>query len=171
MLREREQHIQLLEGQLTESRSEFSSLLELHRALTEELEASNRWASSLREDLDAAGERIVKLQNELEAQTTGYEAKVLELEEENRAKTAWALDTEARFAKELAAKCEELAECVRLLESAEQTIVERTLWAQQTEAQREELAAQLSMVRASRWIRLGRKMGLGPNLDAKPGQS
>jgi len=171
MLREREQHIQLLEGQLTESRSEFSSLLELHRALKEELEASNRWAASLRSELEKAGQRIVNLQNELDVSTAGYETKILELEEENRAKTAWALDTEARFAKELAAKCEELAECVRLLESAEQTIVERTLWAQRTEAQREQLAAILSMVQASRWIRLGRKMGLGPNLDAKPGQS
>jgi len=170
LLREREQHIQLLEGQLAEKRSEFSSLLELHRALTEELEASNRWAVSLRAELEAAGKRIVNLQNELEVSSTGYEAKILDLEEENRVKTAWALDTEVRFSKELAAKCDELAECVRLLESAEQTIVERTLWAQRTEALRDELAAKLSMVQASRWIRLGRKMGLGPNLDAKPGQ-
>jgi ubiquinone/menaquinone biosynthesis C-methylase UbiE len=170
MLREREQHIQLLDGQLAEKRVEFTSLLELHRALKEELEASNQWASSLRTQLEAAGQRIVSLQNELDASTTGYEAKVLELEEENRVKTAWALETEARYTKELAAKCDELAECVRLLESAEQTIVERTLWAQRTEAQREKLAAVLGMAQASRWIRLGRKMGLGPNLDAKPGQ-
>ncbi len=171
MLRERELHIQLLEGQLAEKQSEFSSLLELHRLLKEELEASNRWAASLRADLEAAGKRIVKLQDELEVSTAGYESKVLELEEENRVKTAWALETEARFAKDLAAKCEELAECVRLLERAEQTIVERTVWAQRTEAQRDELASLLAMVQASRWIRLGRKMGLGPKIDSKPDPS
>ncbi len=165
LLRERERHIQLLEGQLAEKQSEFSSLLQLHRALTEELEASNRWATSLRADLEAAGKRIVNLQNEIEMSTTGYEAKILDLEEENRVKTAWALDTEVRFSKELAAKCDELAECVRLLELAEQTIVERTLWAQRTEALRDELAAKLNMVQASRWIRLGRSIGLGPKLE------
>jgi len=164
-LREREQHIHLLESQLAEKRSEFSSLLEMHRALKEELEASNRWAASLRSELEKAGQRIVKLQDELDVSTAGYEAKVLELEEENRVKTAWALDTEVRFSKELAAKCDELAECVRLLESAEQTIVERTLWAQRTEALRDDLAARLSMVQASRWIRLGRSIGLGPKLE------
>ena len=165
LLREREQHIHLLEDQLAEKRSEFSSLLQLHRKLNEELEASNRWAASLRAELEAAGKRIVNLQNELDVSTTGYEAKILDLEEENRVKTTWALDTEVRFSKELAAKCDELAECVRLLESAEQTIVERTLWAQRTEALRDELAAKLSMVQASRWIRLGRSIGLGPKLE------
>ena len=165
VLREREQHIQLLEGQLDEKQSEFNSLLQLHRALKDELEVSNRWAASLRSQLDAAGQRIANLQNELDVSTSGYEAKVLELEEENRAKTEWALDTEARYAKELAAKCAELAECVRLLESAEQTVVERTLWAQRTEAEREKLAAILGTVRASRWIQLGRSIGLGPKLE------
>jgi hypothetical protein len=33
------------------------------------------------------------------------------------------------------------------------------------EAQREKLEAQLSMIRASRWIRLGRKFGLGPLIE------
>ena len=172
VLREREQHIHLLENELAgvkrwlaDTQSERDSLLELHRALKQELETSNRWAASLGAELEAAGQRVAFLQNELEALSAGYEAKVLELEEENRTKTAWALDTEARYSKELAAKCEELGECVRLLESAETTIVERTLWAQRTEKQREELAAKLGLIRASRWIRLGRSIGVGPKLE------
>ena len=59
-----------------------------------------------------------------------------------------------------------LAGTVRLLEAAEGTVEERTLWAQRAEAQREELATKLSFVRASRWIRLGRMMGLGPEIDS-----
>lgn len=171
VLREREQHIHLLEDELATTRkwladtqAERDALLQLQRTLKEELETSNRWAASLASNLESAGQRIVGLQNELDVLTAGYQAKVLELEDENRAKTGWALETEARFSKELAAKCGELAECVRLLEASEQTVIERTLWAQRTEAQREELASRLGLARASRWLRLGRAVGLGPDL-------
>jgi hypothetical protein len=63
---------------------------------------------------------------------------------------------------ELEARERELAECVRLLETAEATVEERTLWAQRVEAQRQ---VQLSLIRASRWLRLGRKFGLGPLIE------
>jgi len=172
LLREREQHILLLEqelattrGWLASTQSDRDSLLQLHAEVNRQLETSNRWAASLGAELDGAGQRIVYLQNEIEALGTAYENKVGELEEENRAKTQWALETEARLTTELAAKCDELAECVRLLESSEATMLERTEWAQRAEAQRAELAAKLNMVRASRWVRLGRKMSLGPDID------
>ena len=61
-------------------------------------------------------------------------------------------------------KSRELAECLRLLEAAETTVEERTLWAQSTEKLRADLAAQLDLIRKSRWVRLGRKFRLGPNL-------
>lgn len=171
LLREREQHVQLLEQQLArtkrwlaEAQAERDTLLELHRKQKDELEASNRWAGNLAAELEAISEVLTNERRETEALARGYEAKVIELEKENAAKTEWALETEARFSKEIEAKCRELAECVRLLEAAENTVVERTLWAQRTEAARAELAAQLNLVRISRWIRLGRKLGLGPDL-------
>jgi len=172
VLRERERHIHLLEDELAQVKSwlaqtqaERDSILKLHAALKEDLEASNRWAQSLGAELEAARQRIVSLQEELETTAAGYQAKVLALEEENQAKTAWALETEARFTNDLAAKCDELAECVRLLEAAERTVVERTLWAQRTETERDQLSAKLGLVQASRWIRLGRKMRLGPKIE------
>jgi ubiquinone/menaquinone biosynthesis C-methylase UbiE len=172
LLREREQHIQLLEGELSkakqwlkETQAERDSLLELYRKQKEELEQRNRWASQLNSELESARDRIVELQQEGEALAAGYEAKVDELESENRSKTEWALATETRLSKEIDAKCTELAESVRLLEAAENTVVERTLWAQRAEQQRAELAALLEMVRASRWIKLGRRVGLGPRLQ------
>jgi ubiquinone/menaquinone biosynthesis C-methylase UbiE len=165
MLRERERHIHLLEEWLTKTQQERDALLTLHAALKQDLENSNRWAASLGAELDTAGQRILSLQNELETMAAGYETKVRALEDENRVKTEWALETEARYTKELEAKSAELAECVRLLEAAEQTVVERTLWAQRNEAERDQLAAKLTLVQASRWIRLGRKMGLGPAID------
>jgi ubiquinone/menaquinone biosynthesis C-methylase UbiE len=179
VLREREQHIGLLEQELarskqwlSETQSERDALLERYRTLKDELESRNRWAEQLNVELEAAGQRVVQLQDQVAAEqraglalATGYEAKVAQLEAENRAKTEWALDTEARLTKELNAKCNELAECVRLLETAEATVEERTLWAQRAESQRQELEAQLSLVRASRWIKLGRKLGLGPQIN------
>jgi len=85
---------------------------------------------------------------------------VTHLEGENLVKTEWALATETS----LEEKRGELAECLRLLEAAETTVVERTLWAQRAEKLRADLAAQLDLIRVSRWVKLGRKFGLGPNL-------
>ena len=65
---------------------------------------------------------------------------------------------------ELEARSRELAECVQLLDRAEATVVERTEWAQRLDAQVRELEARLAAVRASRWVRLGRAFGLGPEL-------
>ena len=169
LLREREQHIQLLKVQLAEARSERDSLLQNFREQKEELESRNRWAESLNVELRACGERVATLQEELVNEqraaaevVSNYEAKVHDLEQENHAKTEWAQATEQRLNQDLDAKCTELAECVRLLETAEATVEERTLWAQRVESQRAELAAQMNFIRASRWLKLGRKIGLGP---------
>jgi hypothetical protein len=43
-------------------------------------------------------------------------------------------------------------------------VVERTVWAQREAALRAEMAAQLDLIRVSRWVRLGRKLGVGPDL-------
>ena len=172
LLREREQHVQLLEQQLIQTKKwladtqgERDSLLEMFRKQGEELKDRTHWAERLNAELEASGQRIVALQQELDAVASGYEAKVNELESENRAKTEWALATEARLVQELEVQRRELAECVRLLQTAETTVEERTLWAQRVEAQREKLETQLNMIRSSRWIKLGRKIGLGPLIE------
>jgi SAM-dependent methyltransferase len=162
ILREREQHLVLVEGHLAEARKERDTLLEMFRIQKQELEDHNRWAEQLGADLKMASERIVFLQNELETTSTAYGSKLQELEQENIAKTQWALDTEARLTKEIEAKGRELLDCLKLLETSEKTVEERTLWAQRLEAERAHLAAQLNMIRSSRWLKLGRKVGLGP---------
>lgn len=185
LLREREQHIAALEQELSqkdawleEARREKQELLEMYRAQTVELERSNRWAASLDQELAAARERIAELQRELAEQqeaarraVAGYEEKVAELERELAERTQWARQVEEQLGAELnAARAElearsrELAECVRLLDRAEATVVERTKWAQRLDAQVRELEARLAAVRASRWVRLGRAFGLGPAL-------
>jgi len=43
-------------------------------------------------------------------------------------------------------------------------VVERTAWAHRLDAQLQETIAQLEMVRQSRWLKLGRQLGLGPQV-------
>jgi ubiquinone/menaquinone biosynthesis C-methylase UbiE len=176
LLREREHHIRLLDDELrttqdwlTQTQHDRNRLLERHTELHESYEAQNRWATRLDADLKAAHadlraavERIEQLQMELAAEqqagaavAAGYESKVRELEAENVAKTQWAIETDQRLSAEIQRVTQELVECVRLLQTAEDTVVERTVWAQ-------ELEARLNAVRASRWVKLGRKLGLGP---------
>jgi ubiquinone/menaquinone biosynthesis C-methylase UbiE len=176
VLREREQHIELLEGEvrtksewLADEQRRHQELLALHREQKEELERRNLWAEELNKQLEETGARVVELQEEIRREheaarkvVTEYEAKIAELEDENRAKTAWALETERRLTEELENCRTDLARCAGLLERAEATVEERTLWAQGLEAQAGELEKALSMFRASRWVKLGRSLGLGP---------
>lgn len=161
MLRERELHVEALERQLADIKADRQALLELFRQQTRELEERNQWAQRLDADLKSAGERIVALQTEAAELTAGYQTELARMEQEDQVKTEWARKASA----ELEAKCQELAHCVGLLDAAEATVRERTIWAQTAEAQRAELAAQLEMIRASRWVKMGRTVGLGPDLS------
>ena len=172
ILREREQHIRLLDQELAQTRqwldqsiADHHKLQEAHEAQTRHLEEQNRWAAELERQLKAAQARIIQLQDESAAVAAGYADKVAELEQENREKTAWAVDTEARLTADLAARAEHLAATVRLLDAAEATLIERTEWAQRLEAELTQLQAHLAMIRQSRWVRVGRTIGLGPRVD------
>jgi hypothetical protein len=59
----------------------------------------------------------------------------------------------------------QLAQCVEYLHQAETTVEERTRWAQRLDAEVEQLRRKLALLEASRWVRLGRSVGLGPNAD------
>jgi biopolymer transport protein ExbD len=175
MLREREQHIQLLETELDQTKqwlaqavADRQQLLEAHEKLHAHLEEKNQWALTLDADWKAALERVATVQDELhtaqlraEEVAASYARKVSELEQESRQTAAWATESE----QQLKAKGTELAETVRLLDRAEATVVERTEWAQQLQTQLEQVETVVAMVRKSRWVKLGRAAGLGPKLD------
>ena len=178
VLREREQHILKLESELAQKTQwleqkagEHARLVQLHEELKGELESRNRWAEDLNRQLQDTGQRVADLQAELAAEqqaardTVGqYERKIGELEQDAAAKAKWAIETEQRLTAELAAKTEELARCVQLLDTAERTVEERTQWALSIERQRAELETRLAAVQGSRWYRLGRSIGLGPEV-------
>ncbi|MCS6951460.1 MAG: methyltransferase domain-containing protein [Bryobacterales bacterium] len=133
LLRERQLHIARLE-------SELDALRRKHLALQQELEEHNRWAQGLDRELEQARATIAGLQQELES------------------KIAWALGLD----RELAAKVQELAQCVEVLHRTERTLEERTNWAFDLQRQMRALEVELSRYQASRWVRLGRRLGLGP---------
>jgi SAM-dependent methyltransferase len=153
VLRERERHIDMLETEREQLRREKQDLVDLFRAQKTELEASNAWAARLNDELEAARARIGELHRELETTHAGYQARLAELEQSEREKTAWAQRVQA-----------ELTECARLLDIAEQTVIERTEWAQRVQADLDRVQQVLAMVKASRWVKIGRRAGLGPEL-------
>lgn len=171
ILRERELHIEKLDQEISLKNQTIAalaadrdSMIEISRRQQKELDESNRWAAQLGQELQEAGAEIRKLQKELKEKAQGYEAKIAELEEDNRKKAEWAIETERRLTGELADKCRELAHCVDVLHEVEETVEERTNWARGLESQIRELEAQLNLVRGSRWMKLGNALGMGPRL-------
>jgi SAM-dependent methyltransferase len=176
LLREREQHISLLQAELAKTKewldgviSDRQKLIEAQDELKEHLEEHNRWALQLDHDRKAALERISELQDLMQAEQTkaiemaaAYQRTVDALEEENRRKTDWAIETERRLSAALAQKCDELAETVRLLDRAEETVVERTAWAQDLERTLQQANAKLSAIAQSSWVKIGRAAGIAP---------
>ncbi len=178
LLREREHHIAKLRAELVmkeqwlvETRGERDELHRLHAGVQRELEEHNLWAQKLEVELGATRERIMTLQEEFAAEQSegkrvaeAYESKVAELERDVSEKAAWAEETEHRLHGELQAKLNELGEAVRLLDQAEATLAERTGWALQLQDQVAALQAQANMIQASRWVKLGRMVGVGPRV-------
>ncbi|MEP7354656.1 MAG: methyltransferase domain-containing protein [Acidobacteriota bacterium] len=181
LLRERELHVAKLRGELSKVRgwldsitTERDQLLTQFRDLQQHLEEQNEWASGLETDLQSVQARVAQLQDEFMAEqaratetVTAYQKHVVALEEDVQAKTEWALDRD----KYLNTALDQLEQTVTLLDEAEATVTERTAWAQSLDAEAQYLSAQLDLVRQSRWVKLGSKVGLGPRLDAGMGDS
>jgi SAM-dependent methyltransferase len=167
VLRERERHIALLERELETKdqwleklHAEHADLARAHDEQAAALERSNRWAEELDRELQQRRARVVELQDELVRVNQGYAAKVRDLERDVREQTQWARDTEARLTAEQA----ELARAVEVLHQTEKERDERTEWALRLQEEARKLEELLNLVRASRWVRLGRRIGLGPAL-------
>ncbi len=137
--------------------------------LEADIAAKTQWAAALNQEVEERRARVVELQAELageqargRATAEGYAAKVMELEADIRAKTEWATSLTA----EVARQTEALSVAVAQLHLTEKELSERTAWALQLQEEARVLGEQLALLRASRWVKLGRKVGLGPELPA-----
>lgn len=174
VLRERERHIAALEGELElkngwllkaeQDMAEFDrqhqELLSLFRQQKEELERSNQWAQTANRELLQARDRIVELQSEARQITEGYEQQVKTLEADLAAKVGWAKDAERRLEEQI----EDKKKAIEALHKTEKELEDRTTWALRTEEERRKLEEQVSLYRSSRWVKFGRKVGLGPEV-------
>jgi len=180
VLRERERHIDLLQRELDEKNQ---WLAEAQRSLAEmtrqygkvegELEESNRWAETLNRELEERRARVAELQTELDQEqekaremAAAYEAKVRDLEADIRSKIKWALDVETALIIEVKKQTADLVKAVDALHHTEKELHERTAWALRLEKESSDLAQQVALFQASRWVKLGRKIGIGPTLPA-----
>jgi SAM-dependent methyltransferase len=175
VLRERELHIQRLESELATkndwlaaSRREHSELVDLHTRQTGELKQRNLWAQQLNEQLEAAGARVIALQEELAAEQAaarqtveGYEKELSRLESEKQAAAQWGMDLQ----RQLAAREAEFQSCLDLLHQAEATVEERSQWALNLDKEIQNLRAQIEALKESRWLKLGRRIGIGPQIE------
>ena len=175
-------HIRRLEGEvvtkdawIAQEQAAHQELLRQHQAVHEELASRNRWAQDLNAQLEEARNRVIAMQSahqeSVRAMAAGYEAQVAQLLAELDERTRWGTETEQRLAAELQACIEdrdrqtaELGRCVELLQKAEATVEERTRWAMSLDEERTHLQAALA---GSRWLRLGRAVGLGPELKQR----
>lgn len=187
VLRERERHIGLLERELAQknewledAKSALSELQREHEKQTADLEKSNRWAEERNAEAAARAARVLELQQELAADQAkarsvaeGYAAKVADLEKDLRQKTQWAIDLETRLTAEVDQQTAALVRAVEALHAVEAELESRTHWAQNLQAEVDslqrlagELKGKMALYQQSRWVRLGRRIGLGPGVAA-----
>jgi 2-polyprenyl-3-methyl-5-hydroxy-6-metoxy-1,4-benzoquinol methylase len=147
------------------------------REQEEELERSNQWAEALNREMEERRARIVELQEEFAREqenarqvAEGYAAKVAGLERDIHDKTQWAIDIETRLTAvireqtgQLERAVSELGRAVEALHHTEKELEERTAWALGLQDEARRLEEQVAVFRASRWVKLGRKVGLGPS--------
>ncbi len=179
LLQERSLHIARLESELAmkdtwlhKAAAEHQVLVEQFRRQTAELESSNDWARTNSEQAEERGQRVVELQDELSSTQAHYQALMTDLEKEFEAHVQWATSNEEHLNRQLTERTDdlqrqtaELFQCVDLLHASESLVRQRTDWALVLDSQRELLEAKLAAVQSSRWLRFGRKLGLGPELQ------
>jgi SAM-dependent methyltransferase len=172
VLRERERHIAKLEQELEqkhawwqkaqEELAEFDrqhqQLLDLFRNQKDELDRSNLWAAEQNVTIAALRAQVVDLEEQLAHLTP----KLVELENDVRVRTQWALDLETRLKAEVDQQTAELVRAVEALHHTEKELHDRTAWALQLQEETRRLEEQVTLFRSSRWVKLGRKVGLGP---------
>jgi thiamine monophosphate synthase len=133
------------------------------------MEQSNRWAAQLNTELDERRARVSELQDELardqetaRTNAEAYESKIRDLEADIQSKIDWAKQVEKNLTAEVDKQTAELVKAVAALHHTEEELQDRTKWALRLQEEAAELGRQVELFRASRWIKFGRKVGLGP---------
>ncbi len=141
VLRERELHIRKLEQQLAEMTTSRAALFAAHQEL-------NRIHDQQTAHLEQQNQWAQSLDQDLTAAREKIAALYQQLQADRDEATR------------------KLQAAIQQIDTTEQELIERTKWAQQLDEQVRQLEARWNLVRSSRWIGLGRQLGLGPNLES-----
>ena len=134
--------------------------------------------SQLNVELAGRRARIAELQDEVvrdqqaaRLMAQEYEAKIADLEQDIQSKIEWALRVETNLTAEIRKQTADiqkqtdaLVKAVEALHHTERELNERTGWALRLQEEGARLAQQVALFRASRWVKLGHKVGLGPTM-------
>lgn len=159
-IRRLEEEVRTKDAWISSEQAAQQALLHEHQRQKQSLEESNRWALSTKAELESLQTVLVQERTENRIATEGFEAHVAELNRELESRTEWARSLETQ----LQALSAERARCLAALQETERNLEERTQWALNLDRQREHLEAAVQAARASRWMRLGNMIGLGPEL-------
>lgn len=152
VLRDREHHIDLLESELRKKTEWLEKTTRELEELTRVHKADQREAQEAIDGLEQENERKTKWAEDLEAKLDERTKWSVQLEAENKEVVA----NYRRLEEEHQKAQGELKKCVELLDRAEQTVIERTEWAQR-------LGRDLEAIYASPAYRYGRRLGLAPS--------
>jgi len=151
--------------------------------LQQELERSNQWAEGLNRELEERRASVVQLQQELERSNQWAEGEVARLEGELERRNQWAEGLNREVGERRARILELQAELAREQGSAravaegyqakvaelEEELARRAAWANALDDEARRLADEarkleerLQSVRSSAWVKLGRKIRMGP---------
>jgi len=167
VLRERERHIALLDAEvqqkdqwLQKAQQELAEFERQQRKLLDELQQSNQWADGLNRELEEGRARVDQLQQELVREQENAQRQIHELEQDLARKIEWARQIDATLKQEVAEK----KDAVDLLHQAEAESAERAAWAQRLSEELALVTARVTLYQTSRWVKLGKKVGLGPEI-------
>lgn len=165
VLRERQRHIALLEEELAQNQAwlaetgdSLAQLQKSHEGVLAELEKSNTWAADLNADMDRARGVIAGLHEEIESLHAEYRGHIARLDAEAATRLEWVADLEAQLERGR----NEIARLNAENSQQEQTLVERTEWAQSLDRELAAARAELDAIGRARVVRLGRRLNLVP---------
>jgi len=159
-LAERRARVDELQREIaSEQQNAQAQIAELERELARQQE--NAAAQIHRMELEIAREQE-RFKQELAREQENAQAQVDRLEKELAQKVEWARSIDAALEKEVAEK----KNAVDVLHQIEAELAERTAWAQRLESDLARVSGQVALYQASRWVRLGKKVGLGPETPA-----
>lgn len=144
ILRERQHHVSLLESELSQKNAWLSEAVDSLASVQKSHEESNAWAARLNVELDAA------------------RAVVSRLESEASVRLGWIRDLESQIARGRV----EIERLAHETGEKENTIAERTKWAQSLDAELQALRAELQALEQATLVRLGRRLRCIPGKPA-----